>query len=84
MLESNISGFYKSPVTRFKVNIIKKFAHFNNCHCIIDIIYIYKKILNVKYRTMEATRIEIQGHQYLPLQLKVVITMKRNKKVPLW
>ena len=35
------------------------FAHFNNCHCFTDIIYIYTMLLNVKNRLIESKRIEI-------------------------
>ena len=42
-----------------KLNIYKNFIHFNNCHCITDTVYSYKKLLNVNYRLREGKRIEI-------------------------
>ena len=42
-----------------KLKIVQYFARHNNCHCIKDTIYMYKKLLNVKFRLMEVKRIEI-------------------------
>ena len=33
--------------------MIKTFAHIDNCHCITDTIYAYKRLVNAKYRLME-------------------------------
>ena len=52
-------GFCKSFVTHLiwiisiKIKHGENFAHFNGCHYIIGAIYIYKKLLSVKYPLME-------------------------------
>ena len=60
-----LTGFCKNPVTflilnnQLKLNIVKNFAQFNNCHCITETIYIDKKLMNDKYRLIEAKILEI-------------------------
>ena len=43
---------------RLKLNIVQTFAHLNKCHCITYTIYIYKRLLGVKYRLMAVTRMK--------------------------
>ena len=50
----NILGFAKALYTFnfgqfwLNLNIVNPFAHFNNCHCIKDTVYMYNKLLNAR------------------------------------